>query len=193
MIFLLGCLPTSLLPRGPRAKAEGLEHPENVLFASFGRGSQRMGAGSGEEADTQGCETERQRRLLDTCLTSGGLQSHCSRSPQVRPLSWFPCVLTPSPSRPHEHVLVLTAQQSLTQVSSHHTGGHSPERKFFCFLLLSQYRFNTIILFFQSLSPTLSRSCMTTFLLQFLFLEFQVRNLKEMLSSSLPFFVYPLC
>lgn len=44
--------------------------------------------------------------------------------------------------------------------------GHSPKRTFFCFLLLSQYQFNTIVIFFQSLSLTLSRSHVTTFLLQ---------------------------
>lgn len=95
--------------------------------------------------------------LLDTCLTSSGLQSHCSRFPPICPLSCFLYFLTPS-SKTTWQVLVLAARQSLTQTSSHRVGSRSPERKFFFFIFPSQYDFNTFLpsFLFWCLSLTLS-------------------------------------
>lgn len=76
-------LPTpSLLPRRQRHRAEGLEDPENVLFASFGHGIQELGGREWGESRQVGVGDSVASRagLLHIRLASSSLQSHCSVS-----------------------------------------------------------------------------------------------------------------
>ena len=113
-----------------------------------------MGGGSGKEADKLECRT--MGSAEQDCWTPASLPvaSRVTALGLHRSDHWAGSRLSALPhQRPHKQVSILTAQQSLTQVSPHHAGDHSPNRKFFRFILPSQHQCN-ILIFLSSLLPS---------------------------------------
>lgn len=154
-------LPTpSLLPRGPQA--EGLEGAENARFASFGHGIWGVGGREWWGSRHTGVwdSVDSRAGLLTPASLPGGsrvtvLRLHRSAH------GTGSCVSSLHHPVPHEQAVVLTAQQSLTQWSSHHVGSHSRDRKFSCFISPCQYQFNTpsFLYFSKSVPNFIQESC----------------------------------
>lgn len=165
-----------LLPRGPEVQGRRRERLRKFSLCKLHAGD----PGDGGREKRELTDRDSRASLLETRLIPSGLH---------RPDHWAgnheSSLRHP---RPHEHVLVLTAPQSLTQGSSHHAGGHSTEKEIFYLILPSPYQFNTLV--FLSFSKSLNfiqdpNDKLPNVTDPTLFLAFQVRKLRVIFNSSL--------